>query len=160
MSKVEKTATVNSQSAYSDSGLATLFRTHVAFMNTEATLIWMRFNVMLLANAVFLGLLTRERAVAFGAAGQPSASTLWWTSFGACFFGLALCLAWMILTHVGWKYLTERFVASRDFTWDGHVNPANIGVPKAGKDYIRYAAYGVIGLFALAYVIGLGALIL
>src|SRR6266404_4446714 len=105
MGNIEPTGTPNAQQVYSDAGLATLFRTHVAFMHTEATLIWMRFNVMLLANAVFLGFLTRNE--------RPSALL----TIVACVFGIALCIAWAILTYVGWKYLTERFTAAREFSW-------------------------------------------
>jgi len=154
MGKVEPTAAPNAQQEYSDAGIATLFRTHVAFMNTEATLIWMRFNVMLLGNAVFLGFLTRSE--------RPSPLL----AAGACVFGILLCVAWFILTCVAWGYLNDRLVAARKFKWiprndaeSLHDNPCDVGVPKPGEDYIRYVAYTVIVLFGLAYLIGLFAVV-
>jgi len=49
--KVDPTA-----DTYAEAGLATLLRAHVACINTETTVIWSRYQSMLLANTLLLAL--------------------------------------------------------------------------------------------------------
>jgi hypothetical protein len=73
----------------------------------KTTVIWHRYQSMLLANSIILGLVSRGH-------------TSKWVSL----FGLLLCLAWAWLTWRGWTVQNLRMLRVRkEFEWSCFTNP-------------------------------------
>ena len=103
---------------HADIALTGLFNAHTAIINSERQAIWQRYNVMLLGNAIIFGFL---------AGGTRTASEM---IFGII-FGIALCIAWWVITESGWRLLGTRTARALQFQWSGlneSINPFEISI--------------------------------
>jgi hypothetical protein len=125
-----------------------LLDAHISIVNSERQAIWQGYAAMLIANAIVLGVFSREHA--------PTTLQMYFVSG----FGLALCTAWLVMTISGFTAFFVRLDASKHFSWSQlaalgeYANPLDIDAhwtqrPR-GRWIFRMAVF-VIVLFMLAY---------
>src|SRR5262249_13797225 len=87
---------------YTDAAMMTFFHTHISVAMNSANLVWQRFNIMVLANAIILGFLSNKKdyAIVFGS-----------------LLGLLLCACWYGLISSEWEYFQRWMELSRRFTF-------------------------------------------
>jgi hypothetical protein len=129
--------------------LIRLLEAHILILNSERQALWQTYGAMLLANAIILGVFPRQQG--------PTPLHVYFASG----FGLALCLAWLVLTINGFARFFMRLDASSHFSWSQladlgeYANPFDIDNHWAsrlrGRRMFRMAVF-VIVLFMLAYV--------
>jgi hypothetical protein len=143
---VSPTAPEGTGNQHTDISLTNLFGAYIQLLSVERQLIWGRFSAMLVANTIIFYIINNIY--------NDPAERLF--TLTACVFGVLLCFAWLTMTHRGWNYSNIlRDVAER-FKWEGYPNPlSREQLPAAYPrwDIIRYAAYSVIVLFIIAYVL-------
>jgi hypothetical protein len=144
----EQRFSMKQQSPSVDVVLMSLFYAHVSIINSERQAIWQGYAAMLVANAIILGIFAREQALTMLQMSSVSG------------FGLALCMAWLVLTISGFTTFFMRLDASRRFSWsqlaalDEYANPFNLDAHWAQlprRRWILGTAVFVIVLFMLAY---------
>jgi hypothetical protein len=131
----------------SDVAMTNLLGIHMTAINAGKVLIWQRYNVMLTANAILLGLVARS---------ETESSFVVAMVHGV---GVALCCAWFVISIGGWAYSTKRLRIVSRFKWVTLGDDANPGskvfAPVVdtglGRDHIFLAALAIIGLFLLAH---------
>jgi hypothetical protein len=150
LSMGEQRLSMKQQSPSVDVVIMSLFYAHISIINSERQAIWQGYAAMLVANAIILGVFSREQAL----------TTLQMYSVSG--FGLALCMAWLVLTTSGFRTLFMRLDASRHSSWsqvaalDEYANPFNVDAHWAQMPRGRWmfgTAVFVIVLFMLAYVL-------
>ena len=153
----EKGSLEREQQTYPNMTIASLLDAHIATINSERQAVWLRYMAMLLTNALLYGSFT-----------QLQAPTTLQTVFAAG-FGLALCMAWLVLTINSFRLFTLQLNAASRFarlqlaTISEHANPVNIEqsldptllsfqwrVPRRNRWQFRTMVF-VIVLFMLAY---------
>lgn len=131
-----------------DTGIASLFNTHIAMIHLEQQALWQRYTAMLVAEAILVG--------SFGWVQAPTTFQVYFASG----FGFVLCMAWLGTTVSGYKlYVTRLDVASHFVLvylarFGEHVNPI-VGSQRHYRHkngWILWMALCVIGLFMLAHV--------
>jgi hypothetical protein len=129
---------------YSDASMVNLFNAGVSIMNGEQNLIWQRFNIMLVANSVILGFLSKSKDLQLG------------EMIGGTIFGLLLCVAWLSFTRASFSYFSRWMEELKRFFWTNlpEANPIkNLDiqkVPWGGYSYLTSKL--VIALFMVSYV--------
>jgi len=150
---VKPTSTVPNQytdialtNQYTDIALTNLFNAHLSLLNSERHVIWLRYQSMLVANSIVVGLLARldelkTMPVVLGS-----------------IFGLALCLAWLVSLWSGYNLFFKLHKEALRFEWsyDPSANPCATGESYRSSDWIRYSAIFVIFLFIAAYLVLIG----
>jgi hypothetical protein len=117
----EKGSLDKAQQASANMIVATLLNAHIATINSERQVVWLRYMAMLLTNALLYGSLMQLQAP----------TTL--QTILAVGFGWALCLAWLVLTISSSRQFTLQLEAASRFarlqlaTISEYANPMNIG---------------------------------
>lgn len=130
----------------SDEAMSILFQTHISICINSANLVWQRYNIMIVANALIFGFLSNK-----------SAHQKFEILLGAC-FGFFLCVGWIILTKTEWDYFDHWITLSQRFSWTtlpAEINPhapAILGRVRTQK-WGKRAAFAIIGLFMIVYCI-------
>src|SRR5919198_2831306 len=96
---------VRDQSLSADTVIMSLLDAHISIINSERQAIWQTYAAMLVANAIILGIFSREQA--------PTTPQVYFASG----FGLALCIAWLVSTVSGFTMFFMRLAASSHFSW-------------------------------------------
>ena len=130
-----------------DIGLASLFNTQITMIHLEQQTLWQRYTAMLVTEAILVGTFEWVQA--------PTAFQVYFASG----FGLALCLAWLIITVSGYKLCVMRLDVASHFTlvylarFGEHVNPIAGGQWRYRRKngWILWMALCVIGLFMLGH---------
>lgn len=130
----------------SDVAMTNLLSVHMATINGGKVLIWQRYNVMLTANSILLGLTAQGKE-----AGTARAAIH--------IVGILLCAAWFLTALGGWAYSTKRLRIVSRFKWETLGDEANPGskvfapVVDTGLwyDHIFLASLAVIILFLVAH---------
>lgn len=133
---------------YSDASMASLLAMHVANINAGKVLIWQRYNVMLAANALVLGMVANRVPT------SPFHQLVW------MFFGVTLCVAWLVVSVAAWRHNMRYLDAARRFSWkdaedivDEALNPINVtAIPILKHDWKRKGWYRD-GIFVGAYLV-------
>ena len=135
-------------SPFADSVLMSLLDAHISIINSERQAIWQCYAAMLVANAIILGIFSREQA--------PTTLQVYFASG----FGLSLCMAWLVLTVKGFAMFFMRLDASSHLSWTQlaalgeYANPFRIDAHWAQMPRARWIfrmAVFIIVLFMLAY---------
>jgi hypothetical protein len=145
----EQRLVTRNHSPSDDAVIMNLLDAHISMINSERQALWQSYASMLVANAIILGIFSREQG--------PTPLQLYFASA----FGLALSTAWLILTVNGFATFFMRLEASRHFSWTQltalgeYANPFSIDghwaqMPR-GRWMFRMAVFIII-LFMLAYI--------
>jgi hypothetical protein len=144
----EQPIPIRGHSPFPDSVIMSLLDAHISIINSERQAIWQSYAAMLVANAIILGIFSRE---------QPPTRLQVYFASG---FGLALCIAWLVLTVNGFAMFFMRLDASSHLfgsqlgALGEYANPFNVDAPWAqmprGRWVFRMAVFVVV-LFMLAY---------
>jgi hypothetical protein len=136
------------QSPFADTDIMSLLDAHISIINSERQALWQGYSAMLVANAIALGIFSREQA--------PTALQVYFASG----FGLALCMAWLVFTVSGFAMFSMRLEASSHFSWSQlaalgqYANPFSIDAHWAQQSRARWMfrmAVFIIVLFMFAY---------
>jgi hypothetical protein len=130
-----------------DIGIASLFNTQIVMIHLEQQALWQRYTAMLVAEAILVG--------SFGWVQAPTALQVYFASG----FGLALCVAWLVITVSGYKLGVMRLDVASHFAlvylarFGEHVNPiaGSQWRYRRKNGWILWIALCVIGLFMLAH---------
>jgi hypothetical protein len=126
---------------YTDAAMMTFFHTHISLAMNSANLVWQRFNIMVVANAIIFSFLSNKNDIT--------------VVFGAL-FGFVLCGCWYTLIASEWGYFLRWMELSKRFHFDTLSEEANphhsldIRPIKQGGYAKRISNY-VILLFVFAY---------
>ena len=107
---------------YGHMTIASLLNAHIAAINSERQALWLRFATMLQTNAIIYGFFMTARAL-----------TTLQVSFAAG-FGLALCMAWLVMTISGFRLfslrldMASRLAQSELAAIDEYANPINTAI--------------------------------
>jgi hypothetical protein len=146
---VHPTATMpNGKTIYSDVSISNMVGAMADAINAGKQLIWQRYQAMLIANSILIGLVSNTRS-------ENSHHVL-------CVLGLLLCVMWAWLSWLGWKGNTERLRALSRIEWTKTndalriLNPAHrdfAPVVERGltRDWIFLGSMGVVAVFGIGY---------
>jgi hypothetical protein len=159
--------TATQKGEHTDIALTALYNAHVSLINSERQATWQRFNIMLLANSLLIGLMSQKSELSLGIV-------------IGMLFGLVLCFLWWKLIRQSYLVFNMYADDAMRFFWpkyDGtnltyknsKTNPVRIhsnyenrepGENQDSGGKILAYAQGVIALFALGYaVFGVSAII-
>ena len=132
---------------HTDAALTTLYNTILTVANLEATIVWQRYNSILVANSVILAVVntsTLENHQEVKAALEA--------------IGLLLCAFWGALTEEGWRFWTTYSTMAARFRWpriDDEVNVFEVMYSRfaRGGQTIRIGAVAIILLFVAIYLV-------
>jgi hypothetical protein len=124
----------------------TALKMHVDMANGEKQAIWTRHATMLVGNSIIVA-----------AARSPPIDPH--TAQFLNIIGLLLCIAWAVMTWVGWDWFHKSLRAGASVQIEPLSNPFTefqLANPTRCRDPIFIVAMLVVGLFALLYLNGLG----
>jgi hypothetical protein len=154
---IEPHTVVDGQMKSTDIAATAIYNTTVSIINSERTVVWQRYQALLLANSIV-----------FGFMGRGDLSTAYVLIAGV--LGLMLCFCWWHLTNDGWRFFDIYSKMAQRFRWpkiDDEAN-ANEAMLKEfqnwkGKSYIfgifcegdsiKAASLAVIILFGVGYML-------
>ena len=152
---------------YSEVTVTSIFNAYIAIINSEREVIWQRYSVLLVANAIVASFL----GTGFGYEARltdQEVSEPYWTFkiIGGICFGLCLCIVWGFMNWRGWSAFEAYIKAAREFTWqireNGVVthdikNPLEVHFQNRDEEYqwyrIRNLSRYTIVLFIIVYIL-------